>query len=42
VLREGPHPSFHGRPLDRAMLWDTANDFALDEPADAVFLAFAR
>jgi hypothetical protein len=42
LLREGPHPSFQGRPLDRALLWDTASAFALAELADGQFLSFAR
>jgi hypothetical protein len=42
LLRDGPHPSFQGRPLDRALLWDTRSSCALVELSDAVFLSFSR
>jgi hypothetical protein len=42
LLSEGPHPSFHGRPVDRAMVWDTANGFALQQLGDGEFLSFGR
>lgn len=42
ILREGPHPSFHGRPADRVLLWDSAEGFALTDSTDGQFIAFDR